>query len=143
MEVRDLAGREEVMHEVGEVLKEKREPDERPEEESRRRGDEAPLLAYEAREAGDGEVEHRLRFAPPVCVERMVAAERKAVQAVDEVRAIAALGGQRERLAQAPEARRHLGRVEPSSLLDEHLEFGPLAFVRGLERGLLHCRPAR
>ncbi|MCD6043077.1 MAG: hypothetical protein K0R40_2680, partial [Burkholderiales bacterium] len=76
------------MHEVGEQLQQCDQPDERPVEKQRRRGHQAPFLAHQAREAGEHEIQHLLRLAPPVRIESVMAAQRQAVQPVDQLRAV-------------------------------------------------------
>src|SRR6185436_14614407 len=70
-----------------------------------------------------------------------MAAQREAVQAVDHVGAVMALGGERQALADAAKARRHLGGIEGRLLVEEGLELVPFARMRGFEGHLFHLRP--
>jgi hypothetical protein len=73
----------------------------------------------------------------------MMAAQREAIQPLDQLRAVAPLLGEREALAEAAEALRHLGRVEGFGSVEEGLERLPLLRMQGLERRLPHWRPAK
>jgi hypothetical protein len=78
------------------------------------------------------------------CDSRVVAAQRQAVQPVDQIGAVVPLGGERQALADAAEARGHLRRIEWSLLgfVEKFLESLPFRGMACLERRLLHL-PAR
>jgi hypothetical protein len=73
----------------------------------------------------------------------MVAAQCQAIQPVDEPGAVAALGGERKVLRDAPEAGGHLGGVEGRFLVQKSLELVPFRCMSELEGRLLHWRPAK
>ena len=130
------------MHELGKDLQHGDQPKERAEEEQRRDEHQAPLLAHQRREAREHELDHALRLAPAVLVQRVVAAQREAVQTVDQRRAVLAVRREGEALAEAPVALRHFLRPEGFLVVEKLLERLPLLRVRGLEGSLLHPRPA-
>ncbi len=116
----------------------------RAEKQQRRGEHQAPLGAHQRGKAGEQEFEHALRLAAAVAVERVVAAQRELVQPVDQLRAVLAVRGEREALADTAIARRHLLRGEWGFLgvFQESFKFLPFLGVPFLELVLPHLRPA-
>ncbi|KEA21432.1 hypothetical protein BH78_26060 [Pseudomonas aeruginosa C1913C] len=130
----DLVRADHAVDQVGKVINQQPHEQGAAVEQQAGHGDAAPLLADQARQAGEQEAEDAAAELAAVPVELLVAAHRQLLQLVDQVTAVAALLGQRQLLAEAPVIGGEV--VAGAFQLLAFLEEGE-AFVEALPGGLV------